>query len=215
MSRLPRAFYDRTAAVVAPRLLGKVLVRVTSRGLVRGRIVEVEAYTGSSDPGSHAYRGPTPRNQVMFGPPGHVYVYISYGTHFCMNVVTDAPGVAGAVLLRALEPLAGIEIMQANRSGKALVDLCNGPGKLCQAYGITRAENGEDLEGTGMWIDDDGFAVASVETSTRVGLSHGCELPLRFFLPRNPYVSRGKPSASMRVAVAAADEKPGGEDLTR
>lgn len=180
---------------------------------MRGRIVEVEAYTGASDPGSHAYRGPTTRNRVMFGSPGHVYVYVSHGIHFCMNVVTDTPGVAGAVLLRALEPLAGIEIMEANRGGKPFVNLCNGPGKLCQAFGITRAENGEDLEGTQMWIEDDGFMVTSMETSTRVGLSRGRELPLRFFLRGNAYVSHGKPSAPMRVAVPSADEKPGGEEL--
>ncbi len=195
MPGLPRSFYARPAVIVAPQLLGKVLARETSDGLVRGRIVEVEAYTGESDPGSHAYRGPTPRNRVMFGPPGHVYVYISYGTHFCMNVVTDTTGVAGAVLLRALEPLSGIEIMEANRGHRRQVDLCNGPGKLCQAFGITLAENGEDLEGDRMWIEDDGFMAETVTTSTRIGLSSGRELPLRFFLPGNAHVSRGKPSA--------------------
>lgn len=195
MRGLARSFYARPAVIVAPQLLGKVLARETSDGLVRGRIVEVEAYTGESDPGSHAYRGPTPRNRVMFGPPGHVYVYISYGTHFCMNVVTDTMGIAGAVLLRALEPLSGIEIMEANRGRKRLVDLCDGPGKLCQAFGITLAENGEDLGGDRMWIENDGFVAEAVETSTRVGLSNGRELPLRFFVPGNAYVSRGKPSA--------------------
>lgn len=195
MSSLPRAFYARPALIVTPELLGKVLVRQTRDGEVRGRIVEVEAYTGASDPGSHAYRGATSRNAVMFGPPGHVYVYVSYGMHFCMNVVTDSPGVAGAVLLRALVPLAGIEIMEANRGGKPLGELCNGPGKLCQAFGITLAQNGEDLEGNGLWIEDDGYEVGAIETSTRVGLSRGKELPLRFFVAGSPFVSRGKPSA--------------------
>lgn len=180
---------------MAPELLNMVLVRQTPEGAVRGRIVEVEAYTGESDPGSHAFRGPTPRNAVMFGPPGHVYVYISYGTHFCMNVVTDPTGVAGAVLLRALEPLSGIEIMEVNRGGRPLVELCNGPGKLCQAFGITLAENGADLEGSGMWIEDDRAGSFGVGTSARVGLSRGRDLPLRFYLPGNPYVSRGKPSS--------------------
>lgn len=213
--QLPRSFYEQPAAIVAPRLLGKVLARETPRGMVRGRIVEVEAYTGASDPGSHAYRGPTPRNRVMFGTPGHVYVYISYGTHFCMNVVTDTPGVAGAVLLRALEPLTGIEIMETNRGGKPLVDLCNGPGKLCQAFGITLAENGEDLEGNRLWIEDDGFVAGNVEISTRVGLSRGRELPLRFFLPSNAYVSRGKPSMPPAVAGTGTRTDPRDEEILR
>lgn len=195
MPRLTRPFYERPAVEVARDLLGTVLVRVTREGTVSGRIVEVEAYTGTSDPGSHAFRGPTPRNGVMFGPPGHVYVYVSYGMHFCMNVVTDVPGVAGAVLLRALEPVTGIEIMERNRGGKRVVDLCNGPGKLCQAFGITLAENGEDLEGDRMWIEDDGFAGDSIAITSRVGLSRGKDLPLRFFFAGNPYVSRGKPSS--------------------
>ncbi len=196
MTKLSREFYDRPAETVARDLLGTVLVRSTPDGRVSGRIVEVEAYTGAVDPGSHAFRGPTPRSAVMFGPPGHVYVYVSYGMHFCMNVVTDPPGVAGAVLLRALEPVTGVDIMQKNRGERRPVDLCNGPGKLCQALGITRAENGEDLEGNRMWIEDENFARDAIGVSTRVGLSRGKDLPLRFFLMGNPYVSRGKPSAS-------------------
>jgi DNA-3-methyladenine glycosylase len=115
MTKLARAFYARPAPEVAPDLLGKVLVRPTPEAVLRGRIVESEAYSGESDPGSHAYRGPTPRTLVMFGPPGHVYTYLSYGANVCMNVVTETPGVAGAVLLRGLEPLEGIEVMERNR----------------------------------------------------------------------------------------------------
>lgn len=201
MARLPRSYYERHAPEVAPDLLGKVLVRQTAAGTLRGRIVETEAYTGSTDPGSHAYRGLKPANAVMFGPPGHLYVYISHGIHFCMNVVTDPPGVAGAVLVRALEPMQGVAVMEVNRGGRPLVDLCNGPGKLCQALAITREQNGADLGGSEIWIEDDGFRPERVEVSARVGLTQGRELPLRFYLPDNPYVSRGKPSAPTRPVV--------------
>lgn len=192
---LPRSFYERSWAAVTRDLLGKVLVRRLPEGTLRGRIVEVEAYGGQSDPGSHAFRGPTPRNQVMFGPPGRLYVYVSYGMHCCMNVVSEREGTAGATLVRALEPLAGVEIMERNRGGKALVDLCNGPGKLCQAFAITRAQNGADLQGDEIWIEYDGFVPREIATSARVGLSAGGEMRLRFYVADSPFVSRGKPSA--------------------
>jgi DNA-3-methyladenine glycosylase len=179
---------------VAKDLLGAVLVRDTAAGRVRGRIVETEGYTGQTDPASHAYRGPTPRAAIMFGPPAHVYVYLSYGSSYCMNVVTEAGGVAGAVLLRALEPLDGIGIMEQNRGGKPLIELCNGPGKLCQAFGITREQNGEDLTDSHMWIEDDGYPHGDVATTSRVGLSQGADLPRRFFIRSSRFVSRGKPS---------------------
>ncbi|HLJ69094.1 MAG TPA: DNA-3-methyladenine glycosylase [Chloroflexota bacterium] len=199
--KLRRSFFARPSPEVARDLLGKVLARRTGDALLRGRIVETEAYTGASDPGSHAFRGPTPRNQVMFGEAGHLYVYFTYGMHHCVNVVTDQPGTAGAVLLRALEPLEGIEVMEANRSGRPLRDLCNGPGKLCQSFGITRDQNGDDLEGSDIWIEDDGFRANAVATSTRVGLSAGADLPFRFFVQGNPFVSRG--------------ERPGGPGVRR
>jgi DNA-3-methyladenine glycosylase len=180
---------------VARELLGKVLARDEGTAMLQGRIVEVEAYTGQTDPGSHAFRGPTRRNEVMFGDAGHLYVYVSYGMHFCANVVTDQPGVAGAVLLRALKPLSGIALMEPRRQrARSTVELCNGPGKLCQAFGITLAHNGADLETADVWIEDDDWGPAHVATSTRVGLTAGADLPLRFFLADNPYVSRGKPS---------------------
>jgi DNA-3-methyladenine glycosylase len=194
VSKLPRSFYERAAEQVSKDLLGKVLARSVEGTTLRGRIVEVEAYSGQSDPGSHAFRGPTPRNRVMFGPAGYTYVYISYGMHACMNVVTDPDNVAGAVLIRALEPLDGIPIMEERRRGRPPGELSNGPGKLCQALGITRAQNGTDLEGEEIWIEDDGFRAEPIATSTRVGLSNGRELPLRFFLPGNTFVSPGKPS---------------------
>lgn len=196
MGKLPRSFYDRPTLDVARDLLGKVLVRRDVDGLLKGRIVESEAYCGQSDPGSHAFRGPTARTRVMFKEAGHLYVYFTYGAHFCMNVVTEGTGVAGAVLLRALEPLDGIAVMEGRRGGRPLIELCNGPGKLCQALGIARDQNGVDLEGDEIWIEDDGFIPVDIGVSTRVGLKAGAEFPYRFFLPGNPFVSRGKPSKS-------------------
>lgn len=202
MTRLHRAFYRRPAEDVARELLGRVLVHADRDGTLRGRIVEVEAYTGETDPGSHAYRGRTARNAVMFGPPGHLYTYVSYGMHVCMNVVTDGDGVAGAVLVRALEPLVGMDVMSERRAYRPLAELCNGPGKLCQAMGISMADNGADLETGNLWIDDDGFIPSAVATSTRVGLSQGRDLPLRFYLPDNPFVSRGRPSSRLGDGVS-------------
>lgn len=164
---------------------------------MRARIVETEAYAGESDPGSHAYRGPTRRTEVMFGPAGHVYVYFTYGAHHCVNLVTDHPGSAGAVLLRALEPIEGIEQMERLRPAHRLEDLCNGPGKLCAALGITRSLNGADLEGEEIWVEDDAYEVGAIGTSTRVGLSQGKEVPHRFFILGSPFVSPGKPSAPL------------------
>jgi DNA-3-methyladenine glycosylase len=192
--RLQQAFYSRPAATVAPALLGKILIRRQDTVDIRGRIVETEAYCGESDPGSHAFRGPSPRTQVMFGPAGHLYVYFTYGMHFCANVVTDEEGTAGAVLLRALQPLEGLNVMEERRGPRATVDLCNGPAKLCQAFGIARAQNGASLLHGDIWIEDDGVPPGRVETSTRVGLSAGRGEELRFYLADSPFVSRGKPS---------------------
>jgi DNA-3-methyladenine glycosylase len=194
--KLSRRVYARPAVEVARDLLGTTLVRKSAQELLRGRIVEVEAYTGETDPGSHAYRGPTPRTAVMFGAPGHLYVYFTYGMHYCVNVVTDVAGVAGAVLLRALEPLQGIEEMRRRRGNRGIMELCNGPGKLCQAFDITREQNGLDLQGGEVWIEDEGYEAVEIGTSTRIGLSQGRELPLRFFLVGNSYLSQGRQSAT-------------------
>lgn len=194
MVRLPRSFYEGKATEVAPELLGKVLVRQLAGRRLSGRIVETEAYMGRIDPASHAYRGKTARNRVMFGPAGYLYVYVSYGMHYCLNVVTDAPDVAGAVLVRALAPLDGVEIMEANRGRRSVIDLCNGPGKLCAALQITRDQYGADLEGEEVWIEDDGCTLDGMATSSRVGVKEGWELPWRFYVPNSPYVSKGKPA---------------------
>ncbi|GAC1630173.1 MAG: DNA-3-methyladenine glycosylase [Chloroflexota bacterium] len=194
MSKLDRSFYARPADIVARDLLGTVLTRAVGNASLQGRIVETEAYTGATDPGSHAFRGPTRRNAVMFGPAGYLYVYFTYGMHHCMNVVTGDDGEAGAVLVRALEPMSGIEVMQRLRNVKSTVELCNGPAKLCQALAVDRSHNGLDLTGTEIWIEDAGGKCDDVVVTTRVGLSRGRDLLLRFFLAHNRYVSRGKPS---------------------
>jgi DNA-3-methyladenine glycosylase len=188
--RLPRRFYRRDSREVAPELLGKVLVR----GGRAGRIVEVEAYCGSEDPGSHAYRGPTARNATMFGPAGGLYVYFTYGMHWCANAVCGEDGEGVAVLLRALAPLRGVEEMRADRpAAKRDRDLCSGPAKLCMAFGIDRAFDGSDLvtADRGVTIVDDGTPPPDVPgNGLRVGLSAGADLPWRWWVPGDPNVSR-------------------------
>jgi DNA-3-methyladenine glycosylase len=190
--RLPRRFYADDARDVAPLLLNKVLVH----GRRRARIVEVEAYVGDgTDPGSHAHRGRTARNAVMFGPPGHLYVYFTYGMHWCCNAVTDPGGTASAVLLRAVEPLTGVEEMRPLRpKARSDAELTNGPAKLCQAFGITGVHNGVDLvrpPAGGVTIVDDGTPPpAAPVTTTRIGLGAGAELPWRWYVPGSAWVSR-------------------------
>ena len=194
LTPLPRDFYRRDPRVVAPDLLSKVLV-VGGRS---GRIVEVEAYAGGEDPGSHAYRGRTARNASMFGPPGLLYVYRSYGIHWCANAVCGDEGVGVAVLLRALAPLTGVEEMRAARPGIARDrDLCSGPGRLCQALGLTGAHDGADLvtADRGPFLSDDGTPPpADPASSRRVGLTNGAEHPWRWYVAGDPNVSRGRPS---------------------
>jgi DNA-3-methyladenine glycosylase len=209
VTRLPRSFYARPTVVVARDLVGKILVKESTEGLASGRIVETEAYRGESDPASHAFRGPSQRNEVMFGPPGYLYVYLSYGVHYCCNVVTESTGVAGAVLLRALEPLAGLDVMEARRGHRPPRELCNGPGKLCQALGIEMSDYGADLERSPIWLEDDGYRPESLDESARVGISAAADLPLRFYLPDNPFVSPGKPSTSdVPVRASRTTRKP-------
>ena len=187
---LARDFYARDPRVVGPALLNKVLVR----GSRAGRIVEVEAYCGSEDPGSHAYRGLTPRNRVMFGPPGGLYVYFTYGMHWCANAVCGDEGEGVAVLLRALAPLDGLDEMRAVRpAAKRERDLCSGPAKLCQAFGLDRAFDGADLVSgdRGVVIVDDGTPPpATPVQTTRIGLSAGAEHRWRWHVAGDPNVSR-------------------------
>ena len=199
---LKRGFFQDSPEHVAPRLLGKLLVHRTAAGVVAGRIVEVEAYLGphhkTPDPAAHSHRGPTPRNQVLFGPPGFAYVYSIYGLYYCMNFSCEKAGLGGGVLLRALEPIAGIEQMARRRGlppDAAPCDLTGGPGRLCQALGLTRPKhNGLDLldPHSPLQVRDDGFLVTRVLVTRRIGIRHAVELPLRFSLPGNECVSGPK-----------------------
>ena len=175
---------------MGPELLNKLLVR----GGRVARIVEVEAYVGSEDPGSHAFRGMTRRNATMFGPPGRLYVYFTYGMHWCANAVCGEEGEGVAVLLRALAPVAGLEEMRAARvRARRDRDLCSGPGKLCQAFAISGEHDGADLV-TGdrelVIVDDGRPPPATPAVATRVGLSVGTDLPWRWYVPGEPNVSR-------------------------
>ncbi len=199
---LPRAFFAESPERVAPRLLGKLLVHRTAQGLLAGRIVEVEAYLGPHnippDPAAHVHRGPTPRNRVLFGPPGHAYVYAIYGRYYCMNISCEAEGLAGCVLLRALEPVTGIRQMAANRglgaeaSGSALT---SGPSRLCQAMALTRpAHNGMSVTSarSPLQVRDDGYAVSGIHITPRIGIRHAADWPLRFALAGHPCLSGPK-----------------------
>jgi DNA-3-methyladenine glycosylase len=193
-----RSFYEPGSVEVAPLVLNKLLARLDSRGRVRiaGRVVEVEAYRGEDDPASHAYKGPTPRNATMFGPPGYLYVYFTYGMHWCANLVCSPEGTAEAVLLRALSPVSGMEAMRLAR-GERVSDrnLLSGPARLCQALGITGNENGADLvEGDkGLVLLDDGVpAPERPATSGRVGIRRAAEVEWRFWVPGEPNVSRAR-----------------------
>ena len=189
--RLPRAFYRRDPREVAPDLLNKVLVAGDGR---RARIVETEAYCGPIDAAAHTFRGQTARNAVMFGKPGLLYVYFTYGMHYCCNAVCGEEGEGVAVLLRAAEPLAGLALMrEARPKAKRDRDLCSGPARLCQAFGIARAQDGVDLvTGVGGFgIVDDGVAPPDDPVvTTRIGIRHAAEEPWRWYVRGNPNVSR-------------------------
>jgi len=188
---VPRDFYLDPPDLVAQKLLGKLLIR----GDMVGRIVEVEAYFGEADAASHAFPGKTARNDVLFGPPGHAYVYFIYGMHFCLNVSCEREGRAGGILFRALEPIRGLETMARNRGLDAtrVAVLTSGPGRLCEAFGVTREhDNGVDLTSrkSDLQIRDDGFLASDVLVTPRIGISKDAERPARFLLADNPFVSK-------------------------
>lgn len=197
---LPREFFDRDPRDVSRDLLGKVLVRREGRKLIAGRVVEVEAYLGADDAAAHAAAGKTARNAVLFGPPGYAYIYFIYGNHFCLNVSTLPDGVAGGVLFRALEPLVGIEEMALARdievqSERDLRLLSSGPGRLAEAFGITRErDNGKDLTSTrsDLWLADDGYIPGQVLVTKRIGITKSADMPLRYLIAGNRYVSGRK-----------------------
>ena len=202
---LERAFFSRDPRRVARELLGKVLVRDEGSGAIKlerrsARIVEVEAYLGTEDPAAHSAAGNTARTAVLFGPPGHAYVYFIYGNHYCLNVSCEPEGPAGSVLIRALEPISGVEEMARARrieigGPKDLVRLTSGPGRLAQAFGITRArDNGCDLTSaaSSLWIGEDRYRAKGIRTTCRIGITKAAEKPLRYILAGNPFISGRK-----------------------
>lgn len=192
MKPLGREFYYRSTPLVATDLLGKVLICGCGDALTSGRIVETEAYLGPGDPASHAHKGETRRSSVMFGPPGHAYVYFTYGMHHLFNVVTEPEGVAGAVLIRSIEPMSGIDLMMRRRGGIGERDLTNGPAKLTQALGIDLKNNHQDLTvGSLFIVSDGGGEPRDVVQAPRVGISKGKEALLRFYVRSSPFVSKG------------------------
>lgn len=184
---LPRSFYDRPTVTVARELLGKILVH----GQTAGMIVETEAYLGGDDLAAHSARGITERTRVIFGPPGHAYVYFIYGMYECLNLVAESDGKPGCVLVRALEPMAGIEVMRQRRpAARRLEDLASGPGKLTLALGITRAQNGADVTSGGLVVRQPlETGRLQIGVTPRIGIRQCADWPLRFVVRGNPFVS--------------------------
>jgi DNA-3-methyladenine glycosylase len=191
--KLSRDFYEQPTVQVAQQLLGKSLVRVHPEGVTTGIILETEAYVGLEDQASHASRGLTPRNAVMFGPAGFAYVYVIYGMHHCLNAVTEREAYPAAVLIRALQPCEGVELMRARRRKQDVGLLANGPGNLCQAFGIVRGLNGIDLCGDVLFVEDQGSSPAEIVVTTRIGVAYAGawkDKPWRFYLADHPGVSK-------------------------
>jgi DNA-3-methyladenine glycosylase len=200
---LTRAFYDGDPRHVGRKLLGKVLVRQTEDEVLTGRIVEVEAYLGAKDLAAHSAAGCTARNSVLFGPPGYAYVYFIYGNHYCLNVSCEPDGKAGGILFRALEPLTGMEDMARARGVslhgsppypvKSLIQLTSGPGRLSEAFGITRdRDNGRDLTSpaSGLWIGEDDYRPRGIRVTPRIGITKSADQMLRYILSESPFISR-------------------------
>ncbi len=195
--KLKRVFYKKDLLTVANKLLGKVLVKNYGGKIYSGRIVEVEAYDGSTDRAAHTYVGKTKRNEVMFKEGGYLYVYLSYGVHYCCNVVTGTEDTGTAILIRAVEPLEGVNGMKRNRFGnkkligKDLYQLTNGPGKLCKSFGINKNHSGVDLTGNTIYLEDSRLNKnEEIGVSKRIGITKSAHLPWRFFIKNNPYLSR-------------------------
>lgn len=196
-NKLPKNFYTRDTIAVAKELLGKVLVKKEGRKLLAGIIVEVEAYDGSVDEAAHTFIGKTKRNEIMFNEGGYFYVYFTYGAHFCCNVVTGKKGKGTAVLLRSVEPIAGVKQMAMNRFNKILIsekekiNLTNGPGKICKAFDINRKHYGFDLTGDQIFIlDRPRVSNKNIKISKRIGIKKSVDLPWRFYIKDNPYVAK-------------------------
>lgn len=195
MTKLSRAFYERDGLTVSKELLGKILVHDSPEGRIAGRIVEVEAYMGPGDAAAHTYKNlRSERTAVIHGPGGYAYVYLIYGMYNCFNVVANVAGKPEALLIRALEPVAGIDLMAARRNRKREVELCSGPGKLCQAMGITKDENAEDLRGSTLYIlDAPPVPTEEIVACPRINIDYSGEAvhyPWRFLIKGNPYISK-------------------------
>jgi len=195
--KLNREFYTRNLLIVARELLGKIIVKRSGGKILSGKIVEVEAYHGDYDQASHAFRGKTKRNEVMFNEGGCLYVYFTYGAHFCANIVVGKKGKGIAVLIRAIEPVEGIDVMIKNRFGREIIQykekysLTNGPGKLCQALGINTTHNGTDLTGNEIFIlDQPKLKGKEIGVGKRIGITRSVDLQWRFFIKDNSFVSR-------------------------
>jgi DNA-3-methyladenine glycosylase len=218
-SPLPHRFYDRPTLDVARELLGKTLWRRTAEGIVAGVIVETEAYVSAVDAAAHGFRGKTPRTAVMYGPPGHAYVYFTYGMHYCLNCVTEALSTGAAVLIRAAQPVEGLALMRARRpAGTPDRDLARGPGRLCQAFALTRADDGVDLTGESLWIAATPTwpADAPYATSPRIGISRAVDLLWRFSVPGSPWVSGRacSPHTTRKLRKLQSAVLPAGSSIT-
>jgi DNA-3-methyladenine glycosylase len=195
--KLDKDFYKAEVLIVARQLLGKTLVKKDGKTILSGRIVEVEAYDGEVDQAAHSYGGITKRNEIMFNEGGYLYVYLSYGVHFCCNVVTGIKNKGTAILIRAVEPVEGIEIMCKNRFGKKninekeIINLTSGPGKVCKAFGIEKKHSGFDLTGDKIFILNSSLKEREkIVSSKRIGITKSAHLPWRFYIKNNPYLSR-------------------------
>lgn len=187
--KLDRNFYSRNTEIVAKELLGKILVHKTEEGICKGKIVETEAYFGDKDPASHAYRKKTKRNYLMYETPGMAYVYFTYGNHWLFNIVAKETKVPGAVLIRAIEPIKGVELMKRNRAIADIKNVTNGPGKLTKAFNINKKQNGMDLTGKELFLEDSHEKFELVKAK-RIGISKGKSKLLRFYIKNNVFVSR-------------------------
>ena len=191
--KLPRSFYEQSTLDVARQLLGKYLIRKHRDGITVGRIVETEAYVGPEDRACHASRGRTARTRIMFGPAGYAYVYLVYGFHNMLNIVTEAVDFPAAVLIRAVEPVQGVELMRTRRQTEQQQNLASGPGKLCQAFAIDRKLNGDDLCGKVLYLEHRGEPVSQVVTTPRIGVDYAGpwkDKPWRFLIKDNEFVSK-------------------------
>jgi DNA-3-methyladenine glycosylase len=190
IKKLKREFYNRHTLKVARELLGKYLVVNQNGSKLSGKIVETEAYLGPYDPASHAYRGLTDRNKIMFGKPGYSYVYFTYGMYYCLNFITEKEGFPAAVLIRALEPKEGIERMRRRRCKEKIEDLTSGPGKLCQAMGIDKSLYGADLAGKTIYVEERDEQAGKTVSANRIGINKGKEKKWRFYIKDSRFVSK-------------------------